>query len=115
MSAFEAAVAEVEDVLVIAFRDVKSGSTFMIQRSMGDPDDQEVALHHDTYCLVTDDQVTYYGGVANWSLDENDLTLALTAPAAAVLDLPTTLQFALPPTDALLEVEAALRQVLDGG
>src|SRR5215207_11123829 len=54
------------------------------QRSL-QVDDQDLALKHNTYCLVTEEQATHYGGVANWRVERSALHLELTDEASDVI------------------------------
>ena len=72
------------DSIVFAENQDGTGRCLEIQRPL-DPDEQDVSLGHDTYCLVRDAHATHYGGVTAWRLDDGRLTLELDALAAATL------------------------------
>ena len=55
-----------------------------VQRSL-QVDEQDQVLGQDTYCLVTEEQATYYGGVLDWRIEGSTLDLDLTEAACRVL------------------------------
>ncbi len=72
-----------------------SGDVLEIQRSLG-VDDQDAALHMDTYCIVRGG-LTHYGGVLSWGLSHDLLVVKLDLEAAEALQLPQELVVAVSP------------------
>jgi Immunity protein 10 len=66
--------------LVLAEHADGRGRWLEVQRALR-VGEQDVALGHDTYCLVTEDQATYYGGVVDWRIEGSTLQLDLTEEA----------------------------------
>jgi hypothetical protein len=64
-----------------------SGFALMFQRADHEPDDQDVRLGMDTYCLTTGDGRTHYGGLLAAELDGDQLTLRLSADAAEIIGI----------------------------
>jgi len=60
-----------------------TGDRLEIQRALS-PDETDRLLGLDTYCLHAPNG-THYGGVENWELTADSLTLTLSAEAAAAL------------------------------
>lgn len=59
----------------------------MFQASHEPPDDQDVRLGRDTYCLVTEEQGTAYGCVRELAIDGDRLHLVISQEALADLGL----------------------------
>ncbi|HKD28455.1 MAG TPA: Imm10 family immunity protein [Xanthobacteraceae bacterium] len=80
-------------------------------------DEQNISLGMDTYCLVVDPgQATFYGGVAECELSDDQLVLRLTEHAAEALGTPTDIRLGLALDSAKLEVlRRGLRRVLTSG
>ena len=68
-------------VIVLAEDLMGEGLRLELQRALT-PDEQEVAAGLDTYCVSTQTGAVHYGGVDSWSLEGDELRLALTAEAA---------------------------------
>ena len=96
------------EYLVLAEMKDGSGRRLEIQRSL-DGGDQDEALSHDTYCLVTADAATYYGGIRHWQIAAS--TLGVTLDAAAAQALRVDGFRILVPDAKCATVEAALRQL----
>ncbi|WP_406270858.1 Imm10 family immunity protein [Actinacidiphila glaucinigra] len=91
------------------------GFTLLIQRSDYEPDEQDISLGFDTYCLVTGGR-THYGGILRVEWDGGVLRFDVSTHAAAVLNVPEnlTVRFEAPAED----VEAyltGLPEILDWG
>ena len=95
--------------LVLAEHADGSGRRLEIQRAL-DSDEQDVALGHDTYCFVTDDQVTHYGGAVAWTLEGPVLDLDLTVEASRAIGAPG-FRITVPAAERAT-VERALRTLL---
>ncbi len=54
-------------------------------------DDQDRSLGMDTYCLVRGGTAKHYGGIEQWSVTDNVLSIRFTTEAAAALGLATVL------------------------
>ncbi len=70
--------------LVLAEHADGSGRRLEVQRSL-DVHEQDRARGQDTYCLVTEEQATHYGGVVDWRIEGSTLHLELTEAACRVL------------------------------
>ena len=70
--------------LVLAEHPDGTGRRLEVQRPL-QVDEQDVALGLDTYCLVTEEQATHYGGVLDWQIEESMLHLDLTEDASRVI------------------------------
>jgi Immunity protein 10 len=70
--------------LVLAEHADGTGRRVEIQRSLH-PDEQDLALGQDTYCLVTEEQAIHYGGVLDWRIEESTLHLDLTEEACRAI------------------------------
>ncbi|BCY10457.1 Imm10 family immunity protein [Actinoplanes sp. L3-i22] len=64
-----------------------SGFALMFQRTDYEPDEQDVRLGFDTYCLTTGDGRTHYGGLRSANLAGADLTLTISPDASAAVGL----------------------------
>ncbi len=91
LSFVAAAVAaeELDRVDVIAFAEYEDGTgkCFMVQRSRLPASLRDIELGRDTYCLVLDDVLTFYGGIERWTLDGVTLSLHLEKKAAGTLEI----------------------------
>jgi hypothetical protein len=108
---------EVDEVVEVglAERDDGTGFVLLLQRTDYEPDEQDIALGMDTYCLVSGGR-TYYGGVLRAARDGNTLRLWITADAASLLELPEQLTIMLDgAADDVTAVFAGLPGVLDWG
>ena len=81
-----------------------SGWALLFQRTDHEPDEQDIRLGMDSYCLTTGGGLTVYGGLRRAELDGRLLRLTLSVEAADILRLAEVVT-------VRLEVEAALRQV----
>ena len=70
--------------LVLAEHADGSGRRLEIQRSLK-VDERDLSLGMDTYCLVTEEQATHYGGVLGWRIEGSTLHLDLTEEADRVM------------------------------
>jgi hypothetical protein len=93
---------EDDEVVEAGFAQGADGSGFalMIQRADYEPDEQDVSLGMDTYCLTTGDGRTHYGGLLYAELDGDQLTLRLSPDAAAIIAITEV-------TTVRLDVDAA--------
>lgn len=66
------------------------GFTLLIQRTDYEPDEQDISLGMDTYCLVSGGR-THYGGLLRVEWDGAALSFALSGRAAAVLNIQESL------------------------
>lgn len=98
---------EDDEVLEAGFAETEDGTGFvlLIQRSLYEPEEQEVRLGMDTYCLVSGGQ-SIYGGLRRAVRFDQRLDLTLSSEAAELLELPVDLQ-------VRLDGEAAAAEVLD--
>ncbi|MGC9671581.1 Imm10 family immunity protein [Planosporangium sp. 12N6] len=98
---FTARVAGVDDsdclVAGVAEHEDSTGRSLIFQAAQEPPDDQEIRLGMDTYCLVTESQGTAYGCVEEIVIDRDQLRIVLRKDALADLDL----------NDDVVEVELA--------
>jgi hypothetical protein len=72
------------EVLVVAEQPDGSGQRLEISRSVV-ATEQDRRLGMNTYCLVNEKEATVYGGVTDWSCDNAELRISLTAEAGEVL------------------------------
>jgi len=70
--------------LVLAEHPDGSGRRLEVQRSLR-VDEQDRSLGMDTYCLVTEEQDTHYGGVLDWRIEGSTLHVDLTEEADRVM------------------------------
>ncbi|WP_447005149.1 Imm10 family immunity protein [Saccharothrix isguenensis] len=108
---------DVDEVVEIGLAESDDGAGFvlLIQRTDYEPDEQDIALGMDTYCLVSGGR-THYGGVLRAARDGNTLHLRIAADAASLLDLPEQLAITLDgPADDVAAFFTGLPGVLDWG
>ncbi|MFB9928302.1 Imm10 family immunity protein [Amycolatopsis halotolerans] len=81
---------EESKILTIGFSEEADGSgrSLLIQRQLGEFSQQDVELGHDTYCLMTEDGATCYGGITGFVLNGSTLEVTLSEEAAGILSLP---------------------------
>ncbi len=72
--------------LVLAEGADGGGHRFEVHRSLR-VDDQDLSLGIDTYCLVTEEQATHYGGVLDWRIEGSTLHVELTQEANRVMGM----------------------------
>jgi hypothetical protein len=70
--------------VVLAEEHDGSGMRLEIQRALVF-DEQDKSLGMDTYCICTEQGAVCYGGIASWSLVENELRIVLDTRAAIAL------------------------------
>ncbi|HEX3782317.1 MAG TPA: Imm10 family immunity protein [Pseudonocardiaceae bacterium] len=94
-----------------------SGFALIFQCGIDEPDEQDVALGMDSYCLITADQGTDYGGVIEATLRERVLRLVLAPDALAPLEVSDTeIEATLEAGDEVIEeFRAGLRRILTYG
>ncbi|MEV6987483.1 Imm10 family immunity protein [Sphaerisporangium sp. NPDC051017] len=86
-----------------------SGMVLMFMCSTCEPDDQDVALGMDTYCVVTADQGTAYGAVNEITLHEKLLRVVVAPDALDALSLSD------PEIEAVLQVsDESIEQLRSG-
>ena len=74
----------------VVFEDDLSGDGLSVQRTL-EPDEQDVALGMDTYCVCLSSGSAVYGGVEAWSVLDGVITLSLSDDAASELGVPGNL------------------------
>jgi hypothetical protein len=101
---FIARVAGVDDeyclVGAVAEREDGTGRALMFQAGEEPPDEQDVRLGMDTYCVVTEDHGTAYGCVRELSIDGDRMHVVISDEALADLGLDhgvIQVQLAVPP------------------
>lgn len=95
--------------LVLAEHPDGTGRRLEVQRPL-QVDEQDLALGHDTYCLVTEEQATHYGGVLDWQIEESTLHLDLTEEASRAIGA-SRFRITLPKSECAT-VQAALESLL---
>lgn len=81
----------------LVLRDEQSGDTLEVRRSLA-PDDQDVRLGTDRYCLVRDGGASLHGGLDAWRVThEGVLVLRFEPDAVEALGVPAELRLALLP------------------
>lgn len=85
-----------------------TGERLELQRALSF-DEQDIELGQDTYCLSTDDGRTCYGGVTNWTLEEQLLVLRLDAQSAMTLGVEEGFGITVPPDDVVTVREGLTR------
>ncbi|MET8166045.1 Imm10 family immunity protein [Streptomyces sp. NPDC005329] len=91
------------------------GFTLLIQRTDYEPDEQDISLGMDTYCLVSGGR-THYGGLLRVEREGDVLRFGIAAQAAAVLNVPEhlTVRFEAPAENVTAYV-TGLPDILDWG
>lgn len=108
---------DLDEVVEVGLAESDDGTGFvlLLQRAGYEPDEQDIALGLDTYCLVSGGR-THYGGVLRAARDGDTLHVRITADAASLLDLPEQFTITLDgPADDVAAVFAGLPGVLDWG
>ncbi|MGW6460137.1 Imm10 family immunity protein [Streptomyces sp. NPDC055078] len=95
---------EVDEVIEAGFSERGDGSGFVlsIQRTAYEPDDQDVSLGMDTYCLSSGGR-THYGGILRAVKEGNSLQLSISSQAALSLDIPEEIKVHLDAPDNTVE------------
>ncbi len=91
--------------------------SIIFMESDADPDDEDIEMGMDSYCIVVDPgQATWYGGVRECQLDGNQLSMTLDSDASVALGLAerTTLEL-LVSQDDLAMVRNGLKRVFSSG
>jgi hypothetical protein len=108
---------DVDEVVEAGFSEGSDGTGFVlsIQRTAYEPDDQDVSLGMDTYCLSSGG-ITHYGGIVRAVKDGNSLQLVLSPESSSSLGIPEeiTVHFE-GPTGAAASFFAGLPGILDWG
>lgn len=101
---------EDDEVVEAGFAEGADGSGFALvfQRTDYEPDEQDIRLGMDTYCLTTGDGRTHYGGLLAADLDGGRLTLRLSRDAAETIGITEV-------TTVRLDVDAASLSALKNG
>jgi hypothetical protein len=112
-------VDEDEDCLVagIAEHDDGTGRSLLFQASIEFPDDQDVRLGMDTYCVVTENQGTAYGCIRELTVDGDRMHAVVSTESLSNLGLDDPdirIQLAVQP-DAIDALRAQLRRILTYG
>jgi hypothetical protein len=91
--------------------------SLLLFESADEPDEQDLDLDMDTYCVVVDPgQATTYGGVLECELRDTSLRLRLAGSAATDLGLPPDTTFPLEVSAAqLATLRRGLRRVFTSG
>ncbi|MFI7706595.1 Imm10 family immunity protein [Nonomuraea sp. NPDC049480] len=94
-----------------------TGNALIFMMSAEEPDQQEIGLGMDTYCIVREDQSgTTYGGVTHCDLAYGRLTLHFTEKAAQELGVELVLRLDLQVDDDSIELlKNSLREILLSG
>ncbi|MFS1302875.1 Imm10 family immunity protein [Streptosporangium longisporum] len=104
-------------VLGMAEHEDGTGNALIFMMSTEEPDEQEIGLGMDTYCIVREDQAgTTYGGVTHCGIDSGHLTLHFTAEAAKELNVEPVVRIDLQIDDDSVELlRSSLREILLSG
>lgn len=106
-----------DEVLECGFSENEDGSGFvlLIQRTLYEPDEQDILLGFDTYCLVAGGR-THYGGIVRAEREGNLLRLDVSSKAARVLEVPANLEVHLEGSvDDVEDFFSGLPAILDWG
>lgn len=99
------------EALVLAENGDGSGRRLEIQRALSvDEEDRRLGL--DTYCLVNERGMTYYGGIVDWRLQDDRREVTLAGEAAEALDADGGYIIRLVEPSFTREVEARLGAIL---
>jgi hypothetical protein len=99
--------------LYFAERDDDEGRVLEVQRGLEEATEQERRLGMDTYCVVDENQNTYYGGVARWRIARGRVELYF-APGAAQAFGAAGYVIRLPDEEAIETVRDHLPRILKG-
>lgn len=102
------------DTFGVVFAENPDGSGFRLEFQLADSfDEQDRELGMDTYCTVTSDGATHYGGVSDWAISDLGLDIHLEADAAECLGLPSAVRLKVSLTgDKLAELRDAITRIL---
>ncbi|NUT98134.1 MAG: hypothetical protein HOY78_39595 [Saccharothrix sp.] len=106
-----------DEVLEAGFSEHEDGSglVLLLQATAHEPDEQEIRLGMDTYCLVSAGR-THYGGLRRVERDGDLVRFSFDADAVEVLELPAELAVRLDgPPEAVQRFFAGLPLVLTRG
>lgn len=107
---------EDEEVLEIGFAGVDSSGvrrTFSVQRSTGEPEEQDIRYGMDSYCVSTEQGVTVYGCLRRVRIAGTLLTLEFAAEDAEVLQMSTPVEVDLRESGVdIAELAGELREIL---
>ncbi|MFJ8149121.1 Imm10 family immunity protein [Streptomyces sp. NPDC096048] len=91
------------------------GFTLLIQRSDYEPDEQDISLGFDTYCLVSGGR-SHYGGLRRVERDAEMIRFLFSSQAAAVLGISESLTVRFEaPTQSVEAYSSGLPGILDWG
>jgi hypothetical protein len=92
------------------------GRYLTFQCGLEDPGEQERILGLDSYCIINEAGVVYYGGVESVSLSANRIFFRFTPEAVGKLDLPTgEINLYIAPEPDVESLRGGLRRVLTYG
>ncbi|MEV6287661.1 Imm10 family immunity protein [Kribbella sp. NPDC051770] len=110
---------EDEEILDVAFTGTDEAGerrSFSVQRSTHEPDEQDVRLGMDSYCVSTERGFSAYGCLSRVRLGGGVLTLEFTPEDADVLEIPRVVEIDLAGSAVDEgEVSRLLRDALDWG
>ncbi len=120
MTTFIAAVVSVEELpeceaFVVGFSEQADGDGHTLQLQITLQDDPSQG-YLNYYCLISDDQATFYGGITGCKLSPGQLELALAQDACGELNVQDgyMINFELGP-DEFFRLKVGLQRILDRG
>ncbi|MER6447604.1 Imm10 family immunity protein [Streptomyces venezuelae] len=108
---------DVDEVVEAGFSEGADGAGFVlsVQRTAYEPDDQDVALGMDTYCLVSGGR-SHYGGMLRARRDGDSLQLNFSPAASSSLGIPAEIRVIFEgPVDSIAEFFSGLPGILAWG
>ena len=102
--------------MFIAEDDTEDARYFDLQRMLDEPDQQQIDLELDSYCIVSESQGVDYGGLEEVTLLPDRLILRFRADSVDELELPSrVITLGIEPGIDAAELRTGLKKVLTYG